>query len=138
MTDDLAGIRCAICDRLAPITVADLTGPDPDDASTEYTGWSIADLLKPTAQPSGHDTALVVAETPAWMWVPESIDSESDPRVRDADYDETHRPEFDSDRIMCISHASATELDTWLQQLDDTDEAIVNVVDELHDDLDQA
>lgn len=132
MTDDLAGIRCAICDRLAPITVADLVGADPDD--TEYTGWSIADLLKP----SGHDALIAVAPPGGWMNVPDAIDTEPDPRIRDEDYDDTYRPEFDPDRIMCFSHASATELDAWLDQLNDTDEAIVNVmVDELRDDLDE-
>jgi len=130
MTYNLAGIPCSICDRLAPITVADITGPDPD--SIEYTGWSIADLLKPTAPPSGHDMLLAVASTPGWMPVPEAIDSEPDPRARDANYDETYRPEFDPDRIMCITHASAAELDAWLQQLDDT-EAIVKLQSSLED-----
>jgi len=132
MTDDLAGIRCAICDRLAPITVADLVGPDPDD--TEYTGWSIADLLKPTAPPSGHDALIVATPTGGWMNVPDAIDTEPDPRIRDEDYDDTHRPEFDPDRIMCFSHASPTELDAWLDQLNDTDEIVAQTMRDIRAD----
>ena len=69
----LAGIRCASCGRLAPIAVADVTGPEPDDS---YTGWQVADLRRATAPPSGVDTGLVIAAPPAWMPLPDAIDAE--------------------------------------------------------------
>ena len=114
----ISGIRCAICGRAAPITVADVTGPDSGD---EYVGWQVADLLKPTAPPSGVDTGLVIAETPAWMHVPEAIHTEPDPSARDEDYDEMNRPEFDPERVMCVTHACETERDAWSRQLDETE-----------------
>ncbi len=125
MTGDLVGTRCAICDRLAPITVADVIGRErSDDDPTSYAGWSIEGFLAreamPTSPPSGENMLIMIPPGAAWMNVPDAIDTEPDPRARDEQYDETNRPEFDPERIMCSAHASEVEKDAWLDRLNET------------------
>ncbi len=84
MTGDLVGTRCAICDRLAPITVADVIGRERSDhAPTSYAGWSIEGFLAreamPTSPPSGENMLIMIPPGAAWMNVPDAIDTEPAP-----------------------------------------------------------